>query len=302
MPVNPGPEYVQAEKRYLQAQTLEERIIATEDMIRAAPKHKSSENLLALLRTRLKKFLEKKEKNKKVGKTTQKTVRKEGYQIVLLGFPNVGKSSLLSVLTNARPSISPVPFTTNQPELGTFYYQGVKAQVVDLPAIGAETFDIGIVNTADCILIVINNLEEIDKISPILARSYGRRLYAYTKSDLLSQDEFRRLQEKIRSKKIPAVLVSNITNHGLDELRHKILEGMNMMRIYTKEPGKLPSQIPLVIANGLTVKDAAEKIAKGFSLKIKETRITGPSSKFPNQRVGLSHILKDKDIVEFHTV
>jgi ribosome-interacting GTPase 1 len=51
---------------------------------------------------------------------------------------------------------------------------------------------------------------------------------------------------------------------------------------------------------GSTVDDLAKKIF--FSgVKIKETRVTGPSSKFPNQTVGLKHILKDKDIVEFHT-
>jgi ribosome-interacting GTPase 1 len=50
-----------------------------------------------------------------------------------------------------------------------------------------------------------------------------------------------------------------------------------------------------------TLKDVAEKIYKGFSLKVKEAKVTGPSSKFPNQKIGLSHVLKDKDIVEFHT-
>ena len=52
---------------------------------------------------------------------------------------------------------------------------------------------------------------------------------------------------------------------------------------------------------GSTVKDIAEKILHGLSKQVKETRITGPSSKFPNQKTGLDHVLKDKDIVEFHT-
>ena len=301
MPINAGYEYVNAEKKYYQAQTLEERIVALQEMIKTAPKHKGSENLLAELRTRLKKFLEKKEKNKKVGKTTQKAIRKEGYQIVLLGFPNAGKSSLLKVLTNAKPLISPVAFTTRRPELGTLDYQGVKAQVVDLPAIGAETFDSGIVHTADCIILVLSTLEEIEKITPLLSRASGIQIIALNKSDLRSQEEIRKLQEKIKSKKLQAIILSTLTFQGIEELKTKIFKNMNVMRIYMKEPGKPPSSVPMVLHKEATVKDVAEKILKGFSSRIKETRISGPSSKFANQRVGLAHILKDQDIIEFHT-
>ena len=50
-----------------------------------------------------------------------------------------------------------------------------------------------------------------------------------------------------------------------------------------------------------TIKDAAEKILKGFSRKVVETKIWGPSSKFGGQIVGLNHELKDMDIIEFKT-
>ena len=49
------------------------------------------------------------------------------------------------------------------------------------------------------------------------------------------------------------------------------------------------------------VRDVAEKILTGFSNKIKETKIWGPSSKFSGQIVGLNHKLKDLDVVEFKT-
>ena len=301
MPVNAGYEYVAAEKKYLNAITLEEKIIALEEMIKTAPKHKSSENLLAGLRTRLKKFLEKKEKSKKVGKSSVKTIRKEGFQIVLLGFTKSGKSSLLAKLTNAKPRITENPFTTTEPEIGTLDYQGIKAQVVDLPSIGSDYFDIGIVHTADLILILITNLYELEKLYSYLAKSTGKKIIVLNKSDLFSLEEIRKLEEKIKSKRLNALIISCYNNSGINKLKEFILQTMSVIRVYTKEPGKAPSTIPVVLPQNSTVKDVAETIRNGFSLTIKETRITGPSSKFSNQKSGLSHILKDKDIVEFHT-
>ena len=106
MPINAHPEYIVAEKEYLAAQTLEEKIERLKKMISVAPKHKGSENLLAQLRTRLKKFLEQQEKSKKSGKGGKPGIKKEEMQAVIVGFTNSGKSSLLSSLANAAPEIS----------------------------------------------------------------------------------------------------------------------------------------------------------------------------------------------------
>ena len=301
MPVNAGYEYFNAEKKFSVAKTTEEKIAAMEEMIRAAPKHKSSEKFVSELRNRLRRFQEKQEKSKKTGKSTQKAVKKEGFQCVLLGFPNSGKSLLLSKITNAKPKISQNPFTTSQPEIGTMDYEGAKAQIVDLPSIGSELFDIGIINTADCIIIIVENIQDIEKIKPLLIKSYGKRVIAVNKIDLLSPEQLRKLQETIKSRKIPGILISAEKSIGLDELKGRIFQSMNSIRVYTKEPGRPPSQSPVILPIGSTVKDVAESILKGFSKKVKETKVTGPSSKFPNQKVGLGHILKDKDIVEFKT-
>lgn len=300
MPINAGYEYMNAEKKYLEAKTLEEKIACLEEMIRVSPKHKSSENFVANLKQRLNKLMEKQEKaSKKSG--GRKGVKKEGFQVVLLGFSNSGKSSLLSKLTNAKPLISSNSFTTKHPEIGTMFYQGVKAQIVDLPSIGSEYFDIGIINTADLILIVSDNLEDLDKINSMLSRAYGKKLIAVNKSDLLSHEELRKLEAKIRSKKLDAVIISCESGYNLEYLKQAIFNSMSVIRVYTKEPGKIYTSIPVVLPKESSVKDAAESIRKGFSNLVKETRLTGPSSKFPNQKVGLSHKLKDKDIVEFHT-
>ncbi len=301
MPVNAGYEYFNAEKIYLQAKTLEEKIAALEEMIRASPKHKSSENFVAELKNRLRSLIQKKEKLKSTGKTTRKSIKKEGYQCVLVGLTNSGKSSILAAITNAKPAISPNPFTTKEPEVGTMDYQGVKAQIVDLPSIGSELFDIGTIHTADCIIIVIESLADLEKVSPHLAKATGKRVIIVNKSDLLSEEELRKLNEKIRSKRLDAIALSARTGYNIESLKAKIFECMEAIRVYTKEPGKPPSPDPVALPKGSAVRDVAETILKGFSNKVKETRVTGPSGKFPNQRVGLNHILKDKDIVEFKT-
>lgn len=301
MPINASFEYFNAEKVYLAAKTTEEKIAALEEMIKTAPKHKSSENFVAELKTRLKKLLEKQEKAKKTGKTTKKGVKKEGFQCVLVGLTNSGKSLLLSKLTNAQPRVSPNPFTTSQPELGTLYHQGLKAQIVDLPSIGSANFDIGIIHTADCLVITLDNFDDLQKIEPTLKKATGKKIIALNKADLLSESEIRKLEDKIRSKRINGVVISAQTGFNLERLKDMILQSSGVIRVYTKEPGKEKAPNPITLKPGATVKEVAESILKGFSQRVRETRVTGPSSKFPNQKVGLSHVLKDQDIVEFHT-
>ncbi|MEI6731672.1 MAG: GTPase [archaeon] len=300
MPINAGYEYFNAEKKFEEARTIPEKITALEEVIRAAPKHKSSENLLKNLRIRLKKLQTMEEKSKKSG-GGRKGIKKEGFQIVLVGLPNGGKSSLIAKITNAKPKVDAYSFTTNQPEIGTFYHQGVKAQIVDLPSIGSEFLDIGIIHTANGLIIVVENLDQLPEIEKHLFRATQNRIIVVNKSDNLNENELRKLNEKIRSKKLNAIPISCITNLGIDELKNRIIKSMNVIRVYTKEPGKPHSPTPVVLPINSTVKDVSESIRKGFYRMVFETRVTGPSSKFPNQKTGLSHVLKDLDIVEFHT-
>jgi len=301
MPINAGHEYFEVEKKYLKAEGLEDKIFWLEELIRKAPKHKSSENLLAELRTRLKKFKSQLEKTKK-GKGGKKGIKKEGYQVLLLGKTNSGKSCLLEKLTNARSKVSENMFTTKTPVLGTMDYVGVKAQIIDMPSIGSEVFDIGLVHTADCLLIVISDLADLKELRGYWERGRGKIIVVINKVDLLGENERRKLDAKCRATRIKDfVLVSCSNRDGIDELKKMIFERMSVIRVYTQEPGKKPGKLPMVMPEKSTVRDVAEKILKGFSRQIKETRLTGPSAKFMNQKVGLTHVLKDRDIIEFHT-
>jgi small GTP-binding protein len=300
MPINAGYEYFNAEKKYLDAQTLDEKIAALREMIKTAPKHKGTENLLSELKTRLKKFTEKAEKTASVGKG-KKGIRKEGFQVILVGLPNAGKSMLLSRLTNAEPIISSSPYTTTEPNIGTMHYEGVYAQIVDLPAVLGKDFDLSILHTADLVLTVLEKVEDLVLFEKTLEHCRGKRVMVINKIDLLDYDSLRKLEARLKSKKNDFVLISALNGTGIDSLKQKIFSYMDVIRVYTKEPGKPASHIPIVLSSGRTVKDAAESIYKGFSKIIDETKLTGPSGKFENQRVGLNHVLKDRDVLEFKT-
>lgn len=306
MPVNVSPEYSKAEKKYLEAESIEEKLEALDEMIRTMPGHKGAENLRAQLRLRKKKLLEQQEKTKLVRRGSSKTgIKKEDMQCVLLGKTNSGKSSLLKVLTKTHQKISELKFTTTEPKVSMMNYNTAQIQLIEIPAFDSEKFDKGIVYTADTAIIVATYLEDITEIINKIKTS-GKIIIAFNKSDLLSPQQKRKISETLKSKfkKYPFVLVSSKTHEGLDELKKIIFDSFEICRVYTKEPGiniDSSKQRPMILPPNSTVKDVAEKILKGFSSRIIQTRIWGPSSKFAGQIVGLKHKIKDMDIVEFKT-
>ena len=302
---NQSPFYHKAELNFLNAKTDEDKLHWLDEMIRECPKHKSAEKMLANLKTRRIKLIEKIERVRKVrsaGKSSKETIKKHDFQGVLIGFTNSGKSSILKEMTNATPLISSNSFTTQSPTQGMLNHQGVSIQIVDQPSLKNENFDVGLVNNAELVIIVVTKIEEIKLIEEHLDKFHGKKIIVFNKSDLLAETEKRKISENLKSKKYNFVLTSTYTIDGLEELKNKIFSSFSILRIYLKEPGKSSaSQIPLIIKPPAKIKDVAEKISRQMVQNIKEIHIWGPSSKFPNQKVGLNHQLKDKDIVEFKT-
>jgi len=168
MPANLSPEYIKAEERYAHAKSLEERIEITEELIRLAPKHKGTEKLLKMLKQRLAKLRRefKDKEAKRSGRSVQSfAVRKEGAaQVVLLGLPNSGKSTVLHKLTAARPTVASYPFTTLTPEPGMMEVGGVQIQLVEAPGVvegavegrGLGVKPLSLARTADAIALVVD--------------------------------------------------------------------------------------------------------------------------------------------------
>lgn len=299
---NQSPFYQKAEGNFLSAKTDEDKLYWLDEMIKECPKHKSAEAMLANLKTRRKKLLEKKERIRKAkGKSGKVGIKKEELQAVIVGKTNVGKSSLVSALTSLNPQISDIPFTTKSPILGMVNYKGVPIQLIEIPAIGSEYYDRGTVYTADLIIILVDEINQIDEITKQLENIPLKKLIAFNKINLLNESERRKLEARLKSKKLDFVMISAETGENLEQLKEKVFAGFGKIRVYTKEPGKLKSEKPIILEQNATVKEVAEKIFKGFSKMIVETKIWGPSSKFPGQKVGLNHVLKDLDVIEFKT-
>ena len=88
------------------------------------------------------------------------------------------------------------------------------------------------------------------------------------------------------------------TGLGLDNLQQEIFDRLNIMRVYSKAPGKEPDKnAPFVLDNGTTVEAFAGKVHKDFVDNLKSARVWG-SSDFDGQMVSRDYVLKDGDIVE----
>src|SRR6185369_231291 len=181
MPANLTPQYMDAEKRFKQAQSVEDKIAALEEMMATIPKHKGTEKLQAELKKKMSGLRKESEQPKKGGKRESFVVEREGArQLVLVGAPNSGKSQLLRTLTHATPEVAEYPYTTRNPIPGMLIFENVRLQLVDLPAISpeyTESWVPQIVRNADAVLWVIDLgdddvLDRLEETRTLLSNSH----------------------------------------------------------------------------------------------------------------------------------
>ena len=274
MPTNVTREYLNAELKYHKARTSDEKQEALKEMLSTLPKHKGTEVLKSQIRERMKKLRKEQIEAKRRRAGHAPIVRKEGFQVAIIGFPNAGKSTLLAKLTNARPKISDYPFTTKEPEVGVMEFEGGQIQLVEIPALveGASEKQrdmLTLLTNADGIILLADDDHQRKTILGELANFGIKRLIFYASKG-----------DKITKK--------------------QLFEFFDLIRVYTKEPGeKTEMDKPIILKRKSTVLDVAKEIHKDFANKLKFARVWG-SSKFPGQRVEKDHILQDKDIVELH--
>ncbi len=297
---NQSPFYQRAEQEYHEATTDEERIACLEIMMKEVPKHKSSENMRKNLTNRYKKLKTSLAKQKKSGKGGQVGIKKADMQVVLAGFPNSGKSTLFNTLTKLKAKVSPHPFTTLKHQLGAFKFEDAQIQIIDIPPF--PNHDKSLINSTDTILFVLENLKQIKEAEKFIYRSTAKIILIINKVEDYDKRKIEaNLKSKFKKYSYQIIDCQNPSKTELEKLKKKIFETFPIIRIYTKEPSKEPSKEPMIMKKDSTFEEAAERILKGMSKKIKRARVWGPSSKFGGQVIGLEHILKDKDIIEFQT-
>jgi GTP-binding protein len=163
----------------------------------------------------------------------------------LVGFPNAGKSTLLSALSSAKPKIANYPFTTLEPSLGIVSYRdGQSFVMADIPGIiegASEGKGLGLrflrhIERNSLLLFMVPGdtddikhdyevlLEELRKFNPELLEKH--RVLAVTKCDLLDEELIDLLKEELPDD-LPVVFISAVTGYGLDNLKDVLWRELN---------------------------------------------------------------------------
>jgi ribosome-interacting GTPase 1 len=312
MPANLSPDYHRAEDRFRQAQTVEDKIEALEEMLRVIPKHKGTDGLQGDIKARLAKL--RKQPASKAGKASHShLIPREGAgQIALVGPPNTGKSSLVAALTHAKPEIAAYPFTTRVATPGMMRYEDIAFQLVDLPPLNedhVEPWVFDMVRRADLLWIVVtveNAVDGLELTRRILEakgidiETVKRALVVTTGIDREGGEEDVAIVDELLEHRWPLTPVSVMTNRGIDELARRTFAALEIVRVYTKQPGKpADRQAPFTLTRGATVSDLAARVHKDLATSMKHARIWGPSA-FDGQAVHGDHVLVEGDVVEIH--
>jgi hypothetical protein len=324
MPANLPPQYHEAEKTYRMAKSTQEKLKALETMMAIMPKHKGTDRLRGDLRRKMSKLTEELETRYATGKKgLSYQVKREGAgQAALLGLPNVGKSQLLSAITNATPDVADYPFTTKTPIPGMMRFENIQIQIVDIPPITSpepQPWLANLLRNADILLVIVdlgaeplNQVEtvfqELTKLSiePVAKGDVAQQMMSKrvlvigNKDDLNNASEnYQRLSARYDAQ-FPLISVSAKEGIGLEELKKGIYQALDIIRVYTKAPGRKPdSDEPVVLKKGSTIEDAAEAVHKDFRNKLKYALVWG-SGKFDGQKVRRDHVLEEGDVIELH--
>jgi small GTP-binding protein len=329
MAANLTPQYLQAEADYKKAQTSEERLECLKKMFQLVPKHKASEKLQAELKTKISEAKEEVEhaRNhpKKVG-VSYKFPKQGAGQVIVVGGPNAGKSRLLTRLTRATPEVAPYPFTTREPHAGMMEWEDVKVQLIDTPPITSDVMEgylSSLVRVADAALLIVDLGDDdgpfaaetvLDRLKEVKTILIGKKpaeqedysiqfiptMLIGNKIDLSGADERLAIVREMFGERFPIHVIGAEHGQRMEDLRTAIFQFLNVIRVYTKQPGKPPDMTsPFTCPIGSTLVEMAALVHRDFAQNLKSARIWG-TGVFDGQTVKRDHVLHDKDVVELH--
>lgn len=327
MPANLTPQYLEAEAKFKQAKSVPEKIKALEAMMAIIPKHKGTERLRGQLKSRMAKLKEELQKKPAVSRAEQAyNVKKEGAaQVAFVGLPNAGKSSLFTHLTHAPSEVADYPFTTQKPIPGMMRFENLQIQLVDTPPIQMDRVEPGfpnLIRNANGLLIVLDLtdapvyqmeviLEELGRMKIKVGDAdldspmeqgwvFKRAVLLGNKADLRGANEgLRTLEDRFKNdwKVLP---VSAKEEMNFEEVRKEVYNRLDILRVYTKIPGKEPDRTePVILKRGSTIEDVALSVHKDFAAKLRYARVWG-SGKFEGQMVKRDYRVSEGDVIELH--
>ncbi|HKB39286.1 MAG TPA: GTPase [Gemmataceae bacterium] len=328
MPANLTPQYLEAESEYKRAQTAEERLAALKKMWALLPKHKGTDKLQAELKAKMsdaREEVEHEKRSPKKGGVSHRIPKQGAGQYVLVGAPNTGKSLLVSRLTRAAPEVAAYPFTTREPVPGMMEWQDVQVQLIDTPPITADFMEgylSSLVRSADAALLVVDLgdddgpfaaeavLERLAQVKTVLGGEtkpdeptgiqHVRTLLIANKIDQPGAADRLEVVRDLFGKRFSIHVISAESRQGLEDLRDALYRFLDVIRVYTKKPGK-PADMaaPFTIRRGGTLMDLAALIHRELPEKLKSARLWG-TGVFDGQTVPRDHVLHDRDVVEIH--
>ncbi len=324
MPANLTPDYEKAERRYREAVTDEDRLEALREMLATVPKHKGTEKIQADIKRRLSALRKAQAKKPSHGPDPFHVPKSGAGQVVLVGVPNVGKSLLVAVTTNAPVKVAEYPYTTAVPVPGMWKYEDVQIELVDTPPVTADHVPAGLLGTirsSDVIAIVVDlSAEPLSQAETVVGLLEGKGLKLRSaaradldpadfsqhsaillanKLDLAASDDASALRDLYQGG-LDVLAVSAASGEGLQQLQRCLWSLLSVIRVYTKEPGKPPDrEKPFLLDAGATVEDLAAEIHRELPERMKFARIWG-DGRYSGQQVHRTERLHDKDIVEIH--
>ena len=314
MPANLPPQYFEAEKRFREAKEPADKIVALEDMLAIMPKHKGTDHLKAELRRRIAKLIQSADKKAATQRASMMIEKEGAAQVVVVGLPNAGKSQLVARVTKASPTVAEYPFTTHQATPGMMEYENIKIQLIDTPPLIEQAIEWWLphmIRRADALLIMVDLSDApLTRVETLLTELENRKieirenkikvLIVGNKLDLADASEnYPALKNKYEGQ-FPVMAISAREGSGLEELKLKIYQVLDIIRVYTKTPGQKPDLTdPIILDRGSTLADAAASVHKDFAAKLKFARIWG-SGKHDGIMAKRNHVLQDGDIIELH--